>query len=246
MTYFKLGDDWKLGPDGIRERRSARVILMRHPAASSNRKTRDQAPSNGKLTDAAPSNSKQTDAAPSNSKNIAEPELLMVRGHDADNPSRSWWFTTGGGIAPGETPRQAAAREVWEETGIKISESELIGPVLTRTALFDFATETCRAEEVFFAAIVNPSQIPIGIQNGAQTHHGWTEVEFDLLDELAWLTPTQLVNQTKEVFPENLPQFARELYGQLITTGWDGAVTHLGLQDDDANYRAAQGTSAGE
>src|SRR5699024_7998792 len=28
--------------------------------------------------------------------------LLLVRGHDADDPGRSWWFTIGGGIDPGE------------------------------------------------------------------------------------------------------------------------------------------------
>ncbi|MCI6410897.1 NUDIX domain-containing protein, partial [Schaalia hyovaginalis] len=31
--------------------------------------------------------------------------LLLARGHDADQPGRSWWFTIGGGIMPGEGPR---------------------------------------------------------------------------------------------------------------------------------------------
>ena len=44
--------------------------------------------------------------------------VLLVRGHDVDQPERSWWFTVGGGIDGGETPRQAAVRELREETGI--------------------------------------------------------------------------------------------------------------------------------
>src|SRR5699024_11463528 len=48
--------------------------------------------------------------------------VLLVRGHDADQVDRTWWFTIGGGIEPGETPRQAAVRELQEEAGISAAE----------------------------------------------------------------------------------------------------------------------------
>ena len=44
--------------------------------------------------------------------------LLLVRGHDTDQPDRGWWFTVGGGIGVGETSRDAAVREMREETGL--------------------------------------------------------------------------------------------------------------------------------
>src|SRR5690606_42109346 len=57
---------------------------------------------------------------------------------DVDQPHRSWWFTVGGGIDPGETPHQAAVRELFEETGLRLDPAELVGPVIVRSAVFDF------------------------------------------------------------------------------------------------------------
>ena len=44
--------------------------------------------------------------------------VLLLRGHDVDQPERGWWFTVGGGIDAGEDARAAAVREVREETGL--------------------------------------------------------------------------------------------------------------------------------
>lgn len=44
--------------------------------------------------------------------------LLMVqRGHD---PEKGRWSLPGGKLRPGETPEQAAVREAFEETGLKV------------------------------------------------------------------------------------------------------------------------------
>ena len=174
-----LGDDWVVGPDGLRHRRAARVILL-----------------------------DESD------------RVLLVRGHDADQPERSWWFTVGGGIDPGETDVDAALRELREEVGLVLAPEDLVGPVLTRAGIFRFFAETCRQDEVFFVARVDGGHEP--------TDAGWTPEERAVLDEMRWLTSAELRAETREVFPTALPDVV-----DAVARGWDGTVRHLGTQHDD-------------
>ncbi|HMQ65784.1 MAG TPA: NUDIX domain-containing protein, partial [Arachnia sp.] len=73
--------------------------------------------------------------------------LLLVNAHDAQDPARSWWFTIGGGIDDGESARDAAVREVREETGIVLAPEDLVGPVALRSSVFDFFARHVRQDE---------------------------------------------------------------------------------------------------
>ncbi len=143
--------------------------------------------------------------------------LLLVRGHDADQPGRSWWFTVGGGIAAGETPRAAAVRELREETGIALREDALVGPAYTRSALFDFFARLCRQDEQLFVARVLSTGLP------PLSHDDWTDVEAEVLDELRWWSLDDLEAVDVEIFPAGLVGLVRPLLG-----GWDGMTRHLG------------------
>lgn len=140
--------------------------------------------------------------------------VLLVRGHDLDQPERSWWFTVGGGIDVGETPHEAAARELFEETGLRVDPDELVGPVLRRRAIFDFWRRTVRQDEEFFLARVD--------RPAAVTTAGWTEIERGFMDEVRWWSLDELERVEEEVFPAPLASVVRGLLG-----GWDGVTRVL-------------------
>jgi 8-oxo-dGTP pyrophosphatase MutT (NUDIX family) len=149
---------------------------------------------------------------------FATPEVLLVRRADDGR-----WTPVCGIVDPGEEPHAAAVREVREETGLLLDDAALVGPVLTRSALFDFYAEHCRQDEEFFLA-----RVADAVDTATIARDGWTEVELDVLDELRWWALDDLASETREVFPEGLPDLVRPLLA-----GWDGSVRHLGLQRDD-------------
>ncbi len=69
---------------------------------------------------------------------------------DGDEPPRRWWFTVGGAVQQEESLAEAAARELAEETGLRVDPGDLIGPVWRRDALLDFNGAVVRSEETFF------------------------------------------------------------------------------------------------
>ncbi|WP_240675181.1 NUDIX hydrolase [Cellulomonas endophytica] len=147
----------------------------------------------------------------------ADDRLLLLRGHDVDQLERSWWFTVGGGLDPGEDSRSAAARELLEETGFVVAPEDLVGPVLTRSAVFDFAASHLRQDEEFYLARVEA-------HGEGLSRAGWTAMEHDVLDEVRWWHLDDLARVEIEVFPVDLVALVRPLLA-----GWDGVTRHLGL-----------------
>lgn len=152
--------------------------------------------------------------------------VLMVRGHDVDNPARSWWFTVGGGIEPGESSVDAAARELTEETGLVVDPASIVGPVATRTAAFDFARQTVRQDEEFFLARIEAAA-PV-------VTDGWTAVERSFMDEVRWWRLDELADVAEEVFPATFVPLVRTL-----RSGWDGVVRRLPDEVDVGSADAA-------
>jgi 8-oxo-dGTP pyrophosphatase MutT (NUDIX family) len=122
--------------------------------------------------------------------------VLLFRGGDPAEPERgTWWLTPGGGLDPGESPAQGAARELYEETGLRLPESALEGPVLLREVEFDFERVRYAQSEEFFLARVDAHEVDT---------RGFTELEIRSVFEHRWWTREQLRETGDSVYPEGL------------------------------------------
>jgi 8-oxo-dGTP pyrophosphatase MutT (NUDIX family) len=112
--------------------------------------------------------------------------LLLVHGGDPAEPEVHYWFTVGGGLDGGESARAAAVREVHEETGLVVVESDLVGPIWTEETEFGFGEWWLRQSQQYFVVRVaawDPQ--PAALE----------EIERATIIGLAWWTVPQLQAQ---------------------------------------------------
>ncbi|PPK95959.1 ADP-ribose pyrophosphatase YjhB (NUDIX family) [Kineococcus xinjiangensis] len=140
--------------------------------------------------------------------------VLLVRGGDPAVPGSRWWFTPGGGIAAGESPAEAAARELAEETGIAVAPAALTGPVLRRAPVFEWLGRSCRQEELFYLArLPSPPRL---------SRAGWTALERATLDDVRWWAAGELAVTADDVYPPSLAEHVERL-----GRGWDGRLLQV-------------------
>ncbi len=108
--------------------------------------------------------------------------VLLIQ-ERADPVAGTQWITPGGGVEPGETPLQAAVRETYEETGIRLSPDDLTRLHRTRR-LWSWAGTTYDQVDHFFAVRV-PAQAGI-------TPTALTEMERETVIGSRWWTLAEL------------------------------------------------------
>ncbi|NYF10638.1 8-oxo-dGTP pyrophosphatase MutT (NUDIX family) [Leifsonia sp. AK011] len=123
--------------------------------------------------------------------------LFLTKAPDTSGIAR--WLTPGGGVDPGETQHDAAVRELYEETGLRID--DLGEPVWSHDfdVVWDDADhDTGHAE--FYTAVVDTFE--------PSSEH-WTEEEH--VDVLAhkWWTLSELIGTDEPYEPKELVNLVR-------------------------------------
>ncbi|WP_330468473.1 NUDIX hydrolase [Micromonospora zamorensis] len=135
--------------------------------------------------------------------------VLLFEGFDPARPGHRYWFTPGGGLDPAESPAAGAARELAEETGLRLDPAELGEPVWCDTTEFTFDGTWYRQEQDFFLFRVQSWQVDTT---------GFNDVEQRSIADHRWWLPAELAVSGERFYPPELPVLLTRL-GQSTGAG---------------------------
>lgn len=130
--------------------------------------------------------------------------VLMFHGWDPARPEHRYWFTPGGGLDPQEAPAVGAARELAEETGLRVRPEELGEPVWQEVTEYPFGGRWYRQEQQFFLVRVDEWEVDTT---------GFEQAERDSIDDHRWWTLDELERTAERVYPTDLPEVLRRALG---------------------------------
>ena len=128
--------------------------------------------------------------------------ILLMKGRlpsRRDGPGN--WFTVGGGVEPGESLIEAAAREIREETGIDTFE---LGPLVgVREGVMLLAGDE--------PVLMKESYLVARCSSAEPVRHGWQPDEVELIDDIRWWTHAELAATEDRVWPPGLADLLAEI-----------------------------------
>jgi 8-oxo-dGTP pyrophosphatase MutT (NUDIX family) len=120
--------------------------------------------------------------------------VLLI--HERIEGGQTHWLTPGGGLEPGETPAQAARREVYEEIGLHVELAEDAAAVLVTQRLWSWAGVTYDQIDHFFLG-----RVAAAIEIAPQ---GLTAMEHETLIGHRWWTVAELRATGEVIVPAEL------------------------------------------
>jgi 8-oxo-dGTP pyrophosphatase MutT (NUDIX family) len=128
--------------------------------------------------------------------------VLLLRSLDPSRPAEPFWISPGGGTDHGESARDAAARELAEEAGVKASPAELGEPVWSRDFQFSFDGTRYAQHEEYFVLRVHEVQVSLD---------GMDSCERETVTGFGWWAADEIAGSEELILPPELPDLLRRL-----------------------------------
>ena len=131
--------------------------------------------------------------------NSANEFFLLLTHFDPEVGLPPRWITPGGGIDEGETPIEAAVRELREETGISVSQEvlgEKLGEIAGRWAWGDGQNHHTYVDHFY----------KLQVEDFELDDSGWTEDERRDVLEFRWWTLAELKATGEQIGPHGLAE----------------------------------------
>ena len=131
--------------------------------------------------------------------NSANEFFLLLTHFDPEVGLPPRWITPGGGIDEGETPIEAAVRELREETGISVSQEALgekLGEIAGRWAWGDGQNHHTYVDHFY----------KLQVEDFELDDSGWTEDERRDVLEFRWWTLAELKATGEQIGPHGLAE----------------------------------------
>ena len=128
-----------------------------------------------------------------------EGRVLLLHGWDPHHPDHPFWFTIGGAAEDGESLRDAAARELYEETRISVDPAQLGEPIAQNTIEFSWGGHRILQDQTFYAVLVTSAEVSLD---------GLDQWEQATTDTYGWLAPGDLGADNPPAHPD-IPDLIR-------------------------------------
>ncbi len=136
--------------------------------------------------------------------------VLLIHERTGDGSTRHW-LTPGGGVEPGETPREAAVRETYEETSIQVTLAQDAAELLRLRRTWSWGGVTFDQTDHFFTA-----RVPAGL---AIEPTSLTETEQETILGWRWWTIEDLRSSDEVFEPSQIADLVERLTVITRTSG---------------------------